>query len=675
METSRALGESESSTSLLSRDIALKDLPAARPQSSERPERSVVRGWPTTAKKLRDTAPSLPLRTFSRAFIALIPTSFIVLGISIACLKNKPKSSTSEVIVQAAKYAATFWPIAFAAVVGSMVRAIALYRAERGDKLRVLEMFMRSQTLFSTVKEILGLRIFSFWAAVLLAIWAFSPAGGIAVDRILRLRENFHIAQVPLVYFPNTNVSALTLNAYVQGGGKLKWSRSNMLTIYGGALSDPGAAVLTSNGSSANFDDVVRRISRPKAINGTRRDLWGNARIPFLRLVPDFDGNDPSKWISIPLDQVAPFASLIGMPIRGFSDSGIGNMTLELTSVYHVLNCSAWGNYSQWKIDHPDWISPSTAAQYGQSPNMFFKHLSGNDTSHVEPTIMFGARTSQHAGYYDNYTICGVHTEYVDVGIECSRLHFAEELDCMATRIREADTPPGASQITALGTGNWALQGFPEMTSLLASYDPNGLGPLEMYLRDPTRGLGPDVVQDFRGTPMPAFQTRLAMVFNTWWHITLNQTIFLGSDNVTPSTTNNTDDAWDGSMNEIFGWSRTSGNWRTPTDSTYKISARWMALYIAATTVLTLCAIVTIVLQSQIRAPDILGSVSTLTRDSPYVSAPPGGSGLESTERARLLKDMWVRIQDVRPGDDVGKIAFSDDKGLGARLKWDRLYE
>ncbi|KAK8216130.1 hypothetical protein IWZ01DRAFT_566039 [Phyllosticta capitalensis] len=669
--TPRALGETESSTSLLSSDIALKDLPSARSRSSERPERSEVRGWPTTAKKLRETSPGLPLRIFSRVFIVLIPTIFIVLGILIACLKDKPRSSTSEVIVQAAKYAATFWPIAFAAVVGSMARTIALYRAERGVKLGVLEMFMRCQTLFSTVKEILGLRVFSLWTAILLPIWAFSPAGGIAVDRILRPQENFTATKVPLVYYPDTNVSALTLRSYVEGVDDVKWSRSSMLMMYGGALSDPGAAVISSNGSGAYFNDVFGRITPPKAINGTRRDLWGNARIPFLRLVPGFDENHPSDWINIPMDQVAPFASLIGIPIRGFSDTDVGNMTLELSSVYHVLDCSAWGNYSQWEVDHPEWTSPALGSVFGQYPNTFLKHLSGNATSNSETTIMLGARTIDH-GMWDNYTICGVQTEYVDVGIECSRLHFAEELDCMATRIREADTLPGASNVTAPGTGVWALQGFPEMTSLLASYDHEGLGPLEMYLRDPTEGLSPVQVRDFRGTSMPVFQTRLAMILNTWWHVTLNQTIFLGSDDITPSTMN---DTTFGHGNKLFGWARTSGNWRTPTTPTYQIIRHWMALYIAATTVLTLCAIVTIVLQSRIRAPDILGSVSTLTRDSPYVAAPPGGSGLESTERARLLKDMWVRIQDVRPGDEVGKIAFSDDKGLGTRLKWDRLYE
>ncbi|KAK8168858.1 hypothetical protein BKA80DRAFT_308518 [Phyllosticta citrichinensis] len=100
-----------------------------------------------------------------------------------------------------------------------------------------------------------------------------------------------------------------------------------------------------------------------------------------------------------------------------------------------------------------------------------------------------------------------------------------------------------------------------------------------------------------------------------------------------------------------------------------------MALYVVATAVLTLCALVAVVLQSRIRAPDILGSMSTLTRDSPYVTAPPGGSGLEGSERARLLKNMWVRIQDIRPGEEVGKIAFSDDQELGAKLEWKRLYE
>ncbi|KAK8250848.1 hypothetical protein HDK77DRAFT_194298 [Phyllosticta capitalensis] len=118
-----------------------------------------------------------------------------------------------------------------------------------------------------------------------------------------------------------------------------------------------------------------------------------------------------------------------------------------------------------------------------------------------------------------------------------------------------------------------------------------------------------------------------------------------------------------------------TGDWTTPETPVYHVQRRCIVLYVMATAILSGGALLTIILQWLTRAPDILCSVSTLMRDSPYVAAePPSGSGLDSGERARLLKDVWARIHDVQPGKDVGKIAFSD-RELGARLKWNRFYE
>lgn len=93
---------------------------------------------------------------------------------------------------------------------------------------------------------------------------------------------------------------------------------------------------------------------------------------------------------------------------------------------------------------------------------------------------------------------------------------------------------------------------------------------------------------------------------------------------------------------------------------------------------MAICAIFTIVTSALTRAPDLFSGVSALTRDSVFITTLPSrGSSLSCSERARILKDVWVRIQDVKPGDEVGRIAFSDQRELGAEagLRWDRKYE
>lgn len=50
---------------------------------------------------------------------------------------NRAESDGGNVIRQAMAVTATLWPILFAAAFGPMLKAVALYRAERGVKLGV----------------------------------------------------------------------------------------------------------------------------------------------------------------------------------------------------------------------------------------------------------------------------------------------------------------------------------------------------------------------------------------------------------------------------------------------------------------------------------------------------------------------------------------------------------
>lgn len=73
-------------------------------------------------------------------------------------------------------------------------------------------------------------------------------------------------------------------------------------------------------------------------------------------------------------------------------------------------------------------------------------------------------------------------------------------------------------------------------------------------------------------------------------------------------------------------------------------------------------------------APDFFGSISALTRDSIFFDAPTPASGMDGTERAKLLQNRGVMIQDVAPNDAVGRIAFSGNEGM-LRLQKDRIYD
>lgn len=59
------------------------------------------------------------------------------LGALVITLSNQPKSSLGDSVIEATQIAPTIWPLAFAAIVGGMLRLAAHKYAERGTKLGV----------------------------------------------------------------------------------------------------------------------------------------------------------------------------------------------------------------------------------------------------------------------------------------------------------------------------------------------------------------------------------------------------------------------------------------------------------------------------------------------------------------------------------------------------------
>ena len=86
-----------------------------------------------------------------------------------------------------------------------------------------------------------------------------------------------------------------------------------------------------------------------------------------------------------------------------------------------------------------------------------------------------------------------------------------------------------------------------------------------------------------------------------------------------------------------------------------------------------LCIAVGIVMRYKINSPDLLGYVSSLTRDSAHFEQFSVGSTLSELKRATLLQDVRVYIADVKPHMPVGRVAFST--GLTSGMPHGRLQE
>lgn len=121
---------------------------------------------------------------------------------------------------------------------------------------------------------------------------------------------------------------------------------------------------------------------------------------------------------------------------------------------------------------------------------------------------------------------------------------------------------------------------------------------------------------------------------------------------------------------------------------------RWIAVLLTCTIILLVVGAVSVAVESMLVAPDVLGYVSTVARNSRYLHLPKtagsGGSAgpvagksdgprettgaMGGAERARRLGGLEVMMQDVKAGAQVGKIALGLKHSGAERLKPGRLY-
>jgi hypothetical protein len=264
-----------------------------------------------------------------------------------------------------------------------------------------------------------------------------------------------------------------------------------------------------------------------------------------------------------------------------------------------------------------------------------------------------------------NLTICDVRTEYVESGIECSRDSQYGELACHATKVRRITLAPELKMyenLTALDIGrNMVVIKYIPYT--LASNHPAEPSFLEQWLKNPLTSFVHSYSMDqmwYEDVPLDMFSNRLSTVLNTYLRATLNTSNIFGSDGTSIESRDET-------------WSNTTGMWTEFTAPVYQINRVWFLLYIISATMLSLAALMNIVTRILTHVPDFLASVSALTRDSTFIQLPTPASTMDGSERARLLRDTWVMIQDVRPDEKVGRIALSDAEGAVSLLK-DRQY-
>jgi hypothetical protein len=640
----------------------------------------------------------------------------VLLGI-VASLHNKKKSSFGENTLEALQLAATLWPISFAAVIGPFLKTLALFSAERGSTLGSLEFLLTGQTTVATFKNLFTLRLIRIWTLGVAALWCLSPVGGQAVVRSLGSRANSQTTNIPAMhYFSQTPLLATTyysstnlqgdLNALYGGTGTMSLVGAFRRTVLA-AFSASDILLSHANSSSPQFENVVKKLGgTPQAVRLGQQDQWRNVRIPFMEYLPDYNDENPTAWTLVPSNDIVPYSSFMGVPIRGGSFPREGNSSMVLQSRYQILKCGEEFDGRSWlppkdseKRSKVLWHRMNTTSyrslsdqqspmngysNLGSHPNMWLDLVNDNLTSyHIYPVrnplkpasyiqMVVGGTCPEGAGQETPILrVCSVGTSNVDATVNCTRSGDFGDLECQTTQIRRTKDPKFSSNLTDLSVASLAQAILFEMPFTMASYTMLRPSDLERFIYDPLTmysdiddPVWPYFAGCFTNISRTRFEGRLSTALNTFLMATYNSTVLTGADGTTLSGRNDM-------------WHNTTATWTEFTEKQYTMNVAWFCVSVISTLILLACTIANIVIRHIIVAPDFLESIDGLTRDSPYIRITDeslyAGSGVSAGDRLLITKKIRVQIQDVQPEMDVGKIALTTEV-RDAKLDRKRAY-
>ncbi|KAK2808768.1 hypothetical protein FQN50_004440 [Emmonsiellopsis sp. PD_5] len=615
--------------------------------------------WPREGRTLKRNARSDKFLTALEIVLAIIPTLFLVLGILAIRLDGKQISDYGEKIVQGTKLGPSIFPIVFAAIVGNMLRRYALWRVENCAPLGLVEQLNSSTSFAGTVISVLALRRFGVLTTAILLLWAMSPLGGQSALRML--------SQTSSELSQNISVSYMNMNK------------------------SSGFSGTASMGDTLGATDSLYTASllATKGVRSSPRDLWNWPKIPLLRALPSNESGAASNpWRTCAQDNQTVYSSLLGLMIQGIPSDK--NTEFPVESSYFDLDCvslahhvplpSVFDMMGKNVLHHNSTNLFQNTANFPNAPalarsNLFidtsYNFTSPSSTqSHV--SLFYGSLdTFQHAALFN----CTVSTVRVESWVAC------RNGSCGVTRMRQSEKDTRPSSLTPFNDRGWSFDNWTTLKNIITQfpfaagvYDNVQSSPTDSYIYDDPSLFGLSYSRNWSSVSDQAVSTRFTTLFNTYWQASLAP-FALGSTSRFEHA-NLTSEEEEGALGTTpaFNGTATTAFWNV---TVYRASWAWVTVFIIATVLLQFAAVAGLLLTWLTAAPDILGYVSSLTRENSYVAVPDGGSSLSGLEWARLLQDLQVQIVDVHAEKEMGYVALAsggDDGYGGQRLNRRRKY-
>lgn len=516
-------------------------------------------------------------------------------------------------------------------------------------------------------------------------MWSLSPLGGQSSLRLLSKANAADVTSRP-VFYPNQSATSYILGV------------------------NPTSAL---NGVSII---VSASISTADTLRNSSADTWNHPKIPRLPQVElsSLENDGLGHWVDVQNDSAHAYTSLTGLSVVGLQADTISNFTIPYEYMYADCKTHMRARAREVKSILETEFRPKSGSYQPQSGGWALgdgvEYSQLFNVSYMAP----GSRVYYESSFFivspeTDWTSTGyVYYGTKDLGLErislynCT-LHDTEleanivcnSAACHTTRLRRTSSSRpqttsalydelrnGAAQPWKLIQSSKYLQAFIGYFASIGGTVPYwSTHPIDNYVYADMSTTGAPRsyfdanprLRDWSTIPDEQVSQRLTEIFNTYWEASRWMDTTSRADPFGVSSLNKT-------SNTPFEELRLIQTTASVTRQVpiYRASLPWILTLIFCSGVLFLLGLMNIFVTVQTAMPDILGAVSSLTRDNPHVVLPAGGSSLGGMERTRLIKDMKVQLCDVQAEEEVGRIGLrsiaKDDVVTRATLDRDRLY-
>jgi hypothetical protein len=514
------------------------------------------------------------------------------------------------------------------------MKSIANWRIQTGATIGFIEQLLGSNTISGAFFTQAKLRSFNILALALILLWSLSPLGSQASLRVVSVVD----------VYPSNTSTLTAMNTFAEYAFGFSEGLGEAVTLVRSPFT---AAIMSAN-----------------ILKNRNQDLWGNIRLPSIESLTS-DGN--TDWVNISDPTNVQYPSLVGVPVTSLPT--VGNTTFALSGSYLNVTCgvlelqSNFTDFTGANAPKPGgntdctWEAFTALQQLQLALSIPCKPVQINNGTRDARKLIW---ESSNQDYTFTHAECELYTTYVEVNMECAGS------SCLPTSVKRSPQPPGNLTWTVFDfeSGMISVSGFLQLfTGMFPGATVSGGEiPTVAYLVNPYNAIAPGNTNTPYSVGKTLFETRLAQMLNTQLVLGISPPDVVGGFNSTLQIYNG------GNGTNIIA--TTSIQQRV-----MHCNRAWLVILALASLTLIVAAFIPAILRHITLVPDVLGTLS-LGMLNNQTHTLVGNSAWNGWERAGKMRNVKVRLGDIRPGSDIGQIGLGGplDTTVVSEVRAGRLY-